>query len=55
MEQNERQTLMRRLAELKRLLLQTKNPAVATVLSDEIANAENRIQSAAMSDNQPSE
>src|SRR5690242_9303517 len=46
MDATEQERLEGRLARLKRLLLQTTDPAVATVISDDIAEVESRIRAA---------
>jgi hypothetical protein len=46
MDPTEQQRLEGRLAHLKRLLLKTTDPAVATIISDDIADVESRIRGA---------
>jgi cytochrome c553 len=46
MDGTEQERLEGRLARLKRLLLQTTDPAVATIISDDIAEVESRIRAA---------
>lgn len=46
MDTTEQVRLEGRLARLKRLLLQTTDPAVATIISDDIANVASRIRAA---------
>ena len=46
MDQSEQERLRGRLARLRRLLLQTADPAVATALSDDIADIETRLRAA---------